>query len=130
MLASALVACILGLRHGNKFKDLKFIVFYPTASLIQGAVAYYAWIFHWDLQDFQADYISESVFVLIETSIIYIFFKKTIVIVPLKLFVHVIFLSFMIYLILMWIFTDAFYYEPNKVYLFQTFCTLTFPIVT
>jgi hypothetical protein len=126
MLLSALIACICGVIYRKKFQELKFMVFYPITSLIQGVITYYSWIFEWNVKHWRVDLISESLFILVEFLIIFGFFEKVIILERLKLYVRVLFLLHIMYLLSMWIFTDAFYKHPYKIYLIDSLCILCF----
>ena len=123
MLLSALVACILSVVHRRKFPELKFIGLYPMASLVQGIVTYYTWIFK---ENRRVDLMSESLFIAFEFMILYFFFQKIIIISRFKLFIRMIFFSHITYIILMWTFADAFHLYTQKIYLVDSLCVLSF----
>jgi len=126
MLSSALLACILGIIHRKKFQELQLIIFYPIASLIQGFIAYSSWASMENEENLKADVISESLFILLEFLIVYDFFKKIIILNNLKKYIQIIFAFYIIYLLLMWLFTNSFYEHPIKVYLLESLCILFF----
>ena len=123
MLLSALVACILSVVHRKKFPELKFMGLYPMASLVQGIVTYYTWIFR---EHRRVDLMSESLFIACEFIILYFFFQKIIILRRFKLFIRIIFFSHITYMILMWTFADAFHSYTQKIYLVDSLCVLSF----
>ena len=126
MLLSALLLLFLGLYTEDKFHEVNLIVLYPLASLIQGCLAYYSFMPNWNTMKWHTDFISESLFILIEFIIIYKFFQKVIVLKNLKIYIRIIFIIYIIYLLSMWVFTDAFYKYPFKVFLLESLCILFF----
>lgn len=126
MLLSALVAIVIGIGKKNKLPELKLIILYPIASIIQGGIAYYSWTIELESTRWTADYISESLFILLEFLILSHFFRKVIFIKKLRTLIISISIIYMTYLTCMWIFTSTFYSSPYKIYLFESLCILLF----
>jgi hypothetical protein len=125
MLITALITLILGIYHRNKFYELRMMAFYPLASLLQSGIYYY-WIYTARNDNWKVGRIGISVFILVEFLIFLKFFNDIIILNNLRKKIKVIAVTFFIYLISMWIFTDAFYKNPSKVYLPESLCVLFF----
>src|SRR5688500_4023484 len=121
MLLSALFAWWLGFMRGKKSRELKYLLLYPLASFIQGLIAYYSWVHQSEQVYFRMDLISESEFILIEFLILHYFFKNIITLSSLKLLMEIVYLTYTLYLLIIWIFTATFYQYPSTVYLLQAF---------
>ena len=126
MVISASLALILGLINRRKFKELTLMIFYPIASIVQCFVAFYSWITDHDRGLLEADIISESIFILIESFLLYNFFRQVIILKSLKKVVNLIFGIYFSILIYIWISTTSFFAYSSKVYLFESFCILSF----
>src|SRR5215204_1550762 len=125
MLLSAFVACVLGFVHRKKFPELKFMALYPMASLFQGLFTYYSWISENSTLS-RADIISESLFIFFEFIIIFSFFDKVIILKKFKLYIRIIFVLHIVFILLMWTFTEAFHKHVYKTYLADSLCILSF----
>lgn len=120
MLLSALIALAIGIQRRSRLKGLKLLILYPLATIIQGLIAYLSWAFDHNPVEDEVDIVSENLFVLVESVILYIFFKNIIVIKRIKGYIHLSFCIFLVYTITLWIFSDAFYWAPNKIYLVES----------
>lgn len=126
MILSAILALTIAIVHRKKFRELDYIIFYPVASLIQGAIAYYCFVNGLSRDRWSLDTVSTSLFVLIEFLIIYKFFYKIIILEFLKRYIKIILFIYLLYLILIWAFTNSFYKHPIKVFLLESLCILFF----
>lgn len=122
---SALITLILGIIHRKKFSELKIMPFYPLASLAQSAVFFF-WVFSEQQEEWKVGRISISLFILVEFLIFYRFFNAVIVLEKLKIKMQVIAVSFLAYLLSIWVFTDSFYKDPSNLFLPESLCILSF----
>lgn len=126
MLLSALMASIIGIVRRKRIKEFRLLIAYPIASFIQGLVAFFYWVNSTENEQFEVDVISENIFILIESLIIYFFFKKIIVLKRIRIYIHVVFSIYILYLLSLWVFTNAFFFSPYKMYLIESVVTLSF----
>lgn len=120
---SAFIALIVGIINQKKYIELRVMIFYPFASLVQSGIFYY-WIWA-DDESWMGGHISISIFIIIEFFIFFKFFDS-VIIKSFKKYIRVIAIIFFAYLFYMWIFTDTFYDKPFNVYLFQALSILCF----
>lgn len=120
MLFTALIALVIGVIRIKRLSNLKLIILYPLATIVQGTLAYLSWIFNINRDIMPIDLISESIFLLFESLILYIFFHRLIVFPSIKKFVQGTFVFFLCSLAAIWAFTNAFFWAPNKIYLLES----------
>ena len=125
MNVSALLAVILAFFNRKKFPELNFMWIYPFASISQIIFFLTVVSFDW-AESFENKIIcvSINIFILIETAIIYHFFVKIIVIQELKSIIKIIRVLFYAYLLYVWTFTGALFYESEKIFLAESLCVL------
>ena len=121
MLLSAAGALTIGIVHRKKHKELGLIFLYPMASIIQCFAAYFSWIADSDPGFLEADLISESIFILIESLLLYNFFRQVTVLRNLKRFITIVFILYLSCLLFLWITTSLFYIYSSRVYLLESF---------
>lgn len=123
MIASALVAFVIGFIYRNKFRELKFLFIYPMASILQILSLYYA-VYIDSIIELES--LAGSIFIVVEFILISNFFYKVISIKVLRTSIQLIFIIFMLYLLVLWTSTNSFYKYPYKMYLPQSLCILCF----
>ena len=123
MILSAVLAIILGIIHRKKFQMSWLLILYPGASLLQSFIAYYS--FTTDSL-IEIDTISANLFILIEFLILYNFFNSVIIINSLKKYIRLIFPILLVYISIMWIFTNTFREHPIRLFLLESLCILSF----
>ena len=115
------ICLITGIKNNWKFRQLRILPLYPMASIIQ-VVLLYVVIFY-GLSD-QVIEASISLFILIEFLVIYHLMFQIIVVPKFQKILYLMFYSFILFLLYMWIFSDAFFQRTNKLFLAQTLCML------
>ena len=126
MMASAFLAIVIGLFRWKHLKQYQILIIYPMASFLQALIAYVSFIYVTVGKWLQADLISENIFILVESLILYIFFNKIIFLRKAKLYMHIIFSMYILYFVSLWIFTNAFFLSANKIYLIESAVMLFF----
>lgn len=126
MIASALLAFIYALVHRKKFEELQLVFSYPLASLIQMFMYYYVIRPQSDKQLHHLESTSRSAFIVLEFLIFSNFFYKVMATRNLKRSIQLIFVAFCLYIIYVLTFTNSFYHSPNKIYLPEALCILSF----
>lgn len=121
---SALITLVLGIVHRKKFNELQIMVIYPLASLIQTGIFHF-WLLAAN-ESWRVGRISISLFILIEFIIFLRFFDGIIILEKFKKYTKIIATIFILYVILTWLFTNAFYKHPSRLYLPQSLCILFF----
>ena len=100
------ICLITGIKNNWKFRQLRILPLYPMASIIQ-VVLLYVVIFY-GLSD-QVIEASISLFILIEFLVIYHLMFQIIVVPKFQKILYLMFYSFILFLLYMWIFSDAFF---------------------
>ena len=125
MILCALFAFMFGVTFRSKFRELRFMFLYAGSSILQLLSLYYAILWRPSVEFF-IEHVTSNIFILIESTILFHFFNCIIVVQSLRRIIQVIFTIFVLYVILLWSFTNSFYYHPTRLYLPQAFCILSF----
>src|ERR1700730_17230698 len=109
MVALQIGATAIGIVYRKKFVELKYFHFYPIASLFQTIISAVSLLFFDQVFRSKKIEFSINIFLLIEFLLIYHLFFQIILIKKLKNILKLFFISFLIYILSMWYFTDAFF---------------------
>ncbi len=111
MFLAQCAAVIIGIKHRNESSVLRNFHYYPVAGLLQTMITFMGILMLRD--NSPVGRYSISLFVLIEFLAIYLLEFRIIVLQPERLLLKILFVGFMLYVICMWVFTDAFnrYYQ-------------------
>src|SRR6266550_2127472 len=128
MVALQIVTTIIVIMNRKKFVELKYFHFYSMAGLFQTVITIVSLLlFNQELKSKLIEF-SVNIFLLIEFLLIYHLFFQIILIKKLRNILKLFFVSFLIYVVFMWYFTDAFYKRSPKLFPIETVVIL-FPTV-
>ena len=102
------ITAMISFYNRNKFGELRHFYFYPVTALLQTTISFSTIMLLDDHLHARIIAGSVSVFLLAEFIIIYVFAFKNIIATGDRIFLKAIFILFLLYILSMWIFTDAF----------------------
>ena len=108
MLLAQSAAAVIAVKRRNASNALRNFHYYPIAGCLQSTMTFVAIILLGD-NSFIITRCTISLFVVIEFLAIYLLEFRIIVLPPERLLLKVLFAGFIIYVIYMWVFTEAFY---------------------